>query len=50
MFTEGEDGAVDDQRVLVIETGHERRENVVVDLHVGDLIQRLAPDGDVAVT
>jgi hypothetical protein len=52
MFAEREDGAVDDQRVVVIETAHDRLENrpvVVTDLVMGDLVEGLASHLDVDV-
>jgi hypothetical protein len=50
MLAEREDGAIDDQRVIVIETNYERSEYVVgVDFCVGDLIQRLSPNVNVRV-
>jgi hypothetical protein len=50
VFAEREERTVDNERVVVVETVHERiKDVIVVNLDVSDLIQRLAPHGDVVV-
>ena len=50
VLTEREDGTVNDERVVIIETAHERSEDVlVVQFRVSDLIQCLTSNVDVHV-
>jgi hypothetical protein len=50
VFTEREDGTVNDERVVIIETSHECCEDeLVADFRVSDLIQRLTSNVDVHV-
>jgi hypothetical protein len=50
VFTEREDGTVDDERVSVVEAVQERGVDVIVQgRRVGELTERLASDVDVRV-